>query len=85
MIIAVNVFCYIAVINASAAAVGQFVIAQFNKPITFKVVVQINQSQLWFNSSTIKAFFFSLLMQIFPFFHNLAILLFSKIVIFMIN
>ena len=34
---------------------------------------------------TIYASFVSLLMQIFPFFYNLAILLFSEIVIFMIN
>ena len=25
--------------------IGQFVVGQFNKPITFKVVVYINQSQ----------------------------------------
>ena len=28
----------------SLVVIGQFVIGQFNKPITFKVVVKINQS-----------------------------------------
>ena len=54
--------------------IGQFLIEQFNKPITFEVVVEVT-----------NAFFASLLMQIFPFFHYLAILLFSEIETFMIN
>ena len=54
-----------------------FFIGQFNKPITFKVVVWINQSH--------AISFVSLLMQIFPFFHNLAILLFSENAIYWIS
>ena len=61
---------------------SSYVIGQFNTPITFKVVVWIKQShsKLKFNfRATIYASFVSFLMQIFPFFYNLTILLFSEI------
>ena len=45
-----------------------------SQPITFIVVVWVNQSD-----------FVSLLVQIFPFFHNLAILFFSEMVMIKIN
>ena len=58
--------------------IEKFVIRKFNLPITFKIVVHVTIR------ITIYASFVSLFMQMFPLFRNLAILLFSENVTFMI-
>ena len=58
--------------------IEKFVIRKFNLPITFKNVVHVTIRIIIYTS------FVSLFMQMFPLFRNLAILLFSENVIFMI-
>ena len=79
--------CYRTVCNRIAQYANHIQGCSLSQPTTFKVVVWINQSQTWFQfqkisiksvyrllNFTIYASFASLLMQNFPFFHNLAIL-----------
>ena len=79
-----------------ASHITKFVIEHFNKPVIFKVVVAcmymlafvfLVANYQWEarQHENVYVSFVSILMQTFPFFHNLAILLFSEIVIFMIS